>query len=123
MFSTAETSAGFLLAAEHGIFLATHADIADVLAKCLGAAGLILTEQDVCADFFVLGSGLAGETFQKFTNYQVPLALVISDFGRYGRRFAELAREHAAHRAIRFVHTLEEARAWLLSLHAKNPAA
>ena len=121
MFSSTNGSAEFLLAADHEIYLATPADVADALGKCFGSAGLILTEQDVSVDFFALGTGLAGETFQKFTNYRVPLALVIGDFDAYGARFAELAHEHATHSAVRFVHTIDEAKAWLASL--TTPAA
>lgn len=123
MFSTMDRPAEYLLAAEHDIFLGSHAAIADVLGRCFGSGGLILTERDVAPDFFVLSTGLAGELFQKFTNYRVPLAIVVSDFGRYGERFAELAREHAAHHAIRFVHVLDEAKGWLSSLADGNTLA
>jgi hypothetical protein len=116
MFSATAEPAEFLLAGEHAIFVGSCADVAGVLGACFDSGGLILTERDVSADFFVLASGLAGELFQKFTNYRVPLVVVVSDFGRYGERFAELAREHAAHNAIRFVHTVDEAKAWLSSL-------
>lgn len=80
---------------------------------CLGSDGLILIAQELGAEFFVLRNGLAGELFQKFMNYQTPLAVVLPDFAAYGERFGELAYEHSAHPQIRFVHTQAEAMAWL----------
>ncbi|WP_216328618.1 DUF4180 domain-containing protein [Deinococcus aestuarii] len=100
-------------AGELGVSLRTLADVNEVLGAAFGADGLILTEADLSPEFFRLRSGLAGEAFQKFTNYRIRVALVLPDFGAHGERFAELAYEHRAHNAIRFVHTEEEARAWL----------
>lgn len=100
-------------ASELGVALRTLADVPDVVGAALGLDGLILTEADLSPEFFRLRSGLAGEAFQKFTNYRVRVALVLPDFAAHGERFAELAHEHAAHGQIRFVHTKEEAWAWL----------
>jgi hypothetical protein len=58
-----------LVASDSGIFIRSLGDISDALGACLGAEGLILTEGDLAPAFFDLRSGLAGELFQKFTNY------------------------------------------------------
>ncbi|WP_019585733.1 DUF4180 domain-containing protein [Deinococcus apachensis] len=100
-------------AGELGVALRTLADVPEVVGAAFGLDGLVLTEADLSPEFFRLRSGLAGEAFQKFTNYRIRVALVLPDFTAHGERFAELAYEHRAHRWIRFVHTEEEAWAWL----------
>ncbi|AZI41941.1 DUF4180 domain-containing protein [Deinococcus psychrotolerans] len=75
--------------------------------------GLILSEAELGDEFFRLSSGLAGELFQKFVNYRLPVALVLPDFSAHGERFAELAYEHSRHSAVRFVTSQEEALEWL----------
>ncbi|MDV6373833.1 DUF4180 domain-containing protein [Deinococcus arenicola] len=100
-------------AQELGLKLHDMTDINDLIGASFDLDGLILTEADLSPQFFQLHSGLAGEAFQKFTNYRVHVAVVLSDFTAYGERFAELAHEHAAHHLIRFVHSEAEARAWL----------
>jgi len=102
-----------LIASDSGISIRSFSDISDALAVCLGAAGLILTESDLAPEFFDLRSGLAGELFQKFTNYQTRVALVLPDPEAYGERFGELAYEHTSHSLIRFVRSQDEAKAWL----------
>lgn len=102
-----------VMAAEHSISIRTQKDIDDALGASFGSAGLVLAEAQLSPEFFDLRSGLAGELFQKFTNYHLPVALVIADFSAHGERFHELAREHATHSSIRFVHAVPEARAWL----------
>jgi len=60
-----------------------------------------------------LSTGLAGELFQKFCNYQQKLAVVIGDLGNYSERLQELASEHNRHQNVRFFSAEEQARAWL----------
>lgn len=109
-----------IVASDHAIFIRSPGDVSDALGACFGAHGLILTEDALSKEFFELGTGLAGELFQKFVNYRIPLAIVIEDFSAHGLRFSELAREHATHGAVRFVHSVEEARAWLESLSRRE---
>ncbi|MCI0389284.1 MAG: DUF4180 domain-containing protein [Acidobacteria bacterium] len=84
-----------------------------MIAACIDAEGLILTEDDLAQEFFDLRSGLAGELFQKFMNYRVRVAIVLLDPEAYGERFSELAYEHKSHSMIRFVRSKDEAEAWL----------
>ena len=103
-------------AAALGLRIGKLADISDLIGALYGLDALILTESDLGPEFFWLGSGLAGELFQKFANLRLPVAVVIADFSAYGERFSELAREHSRHSSVRFVHTEDEARHWLNSL-------
>src|ERR1700729_559303 len=103
----------FLVASEAVIAIRSMRDIPNALGAALGTVGLILTESDLAPEFFDLKTGLAGELFQKFTSYQLRLALIVPQPGRYGDRFNELAREHRSHSHIRIVATKDEAAAWL----------
>jgi Domain of unknown function (DUF4180) len=102
-----------IVASESGISIRSFSDISDTLGACIGAEGLILTENDLAREFFDLRSGLAGELFQKFINYGLRVAIVLPDPEAYGERFGELAYEHASHSMIRFFRSKDEAKAWL----------
>jgi hypothetical protein len=102
-----------LVASDSGISIRCRSDITDAVGACIGAEGLILTEEDIAQEVFDLRNGLAGELFQKFANYRIRVAIVLSDPEAYGKRFCELAHEHSSHSTIRFVRSKEEATAWL----------
>ena len=102
-----------LIASDSGISIRSFGDIPDVIAACFGTDGLILTEDDLAREFFDLRSGLAGELFQKFTNYKLRVAIILPDPEAYGERISELAYEHKSHDLIRFVRSKAEAEAWL----------
>ncbi|HKQ78939.1 MAG TPA: DUF4180 domain-containing protein [Blastocatellia bacterium] len=104
-----------LVASDSGIFIRSLTDIPDAIAACINADGLILTEDELAQEFFDLRSGLAGELFQKFINYNLRLAIVLPDPKAYGERISELAYEHKSHSMIRFVRTKDEAEAWLFA--------
>jgi hypothetical protein len=101
-----------IIASDAGIAIQSFADISDAISATFGARGLMLTEADLTPEFFNLRTGLAGELLQKFTNYQLRVAIVLPDAQAYGERFSELAYEHSTHNLIRFVRTIEEAQAW-----------
>jgi uncharacterized protein DUF4180 len=103
----------FLAASEAGIAIRTPGDISNAIASTAGYGGLLLTEADLSPEFFNLKSGLAGELFQKFTNYQLRLVLIVTDPQRYGEPFRDLAREHRTHNHIRIVPSRDEAEAVL----------
>ena len=102
-----------LIASDSNIAIRSFSDISAALGACIGSAGLVLTENDLAREFFDLRSGLAGELFQKFINYKVRVAIVLTDPQAYGERFSELAYEHSSHNLIRFVRSEDEAKAWL----------
>ena len=104
-----------VVAGESGVRIRSLGDVSEAVGLCLGSQGLILNESDVSSEFFDLRTGLAGELFQKFTNYNVRVAIVIRDFDAHGERFSELAYEHSTHPLIRFFNSSDEAEAWLVS--------
>ena len=97
-----------IVAADYDLCVAAMTDIQTLLETAYGADGVLLLEGDLGSAFFDLRSGIAGELFQKCTNYRLKLALVVPDPAAHGERFTELAREHASHKLIRFF-TLEPA--------------
>lgn len=88
-------------------------DIPDALAASIDGGGLVLDEKQFGPDFFDLRTGLAGELFQKFTNYRARLAIVVADESAYGSRFSELIHEHRTHKQARFFTSAQLARQWL----------
>jgi hypothetical protein len=91
----------------------SSSDISDALAASVERGGLMVTEEDLCPEFFDLRTGFAGEFLQKFVNYRVRLAVVLSDPNAYGVRFSELVSEHVTHGTVRFFRLEEHARQWL----------
>lgn len=102
-----------LVASEANLGLRSLEDIPELVGQAMYTDGLILTEQDLGEAFFNLRSGLAGEAFQKFTNYHICVAIVLKNHMAYGQRFSELALEHKRHNRIRFVNSIDEAMTWL----------
>ena len=96
-----------------GISIKSGNDVSDMLMASLEHGGLILTEADLCPEFFDLRTGLAGEALQKFVNYQARIAIVMASSDSHGERFSELMYEHTVHPLIRFFTSEDEAKAWL----------
>lgn len=88
-------------------------DINAALVTAMADGGLLLPESALSPAFFDLRTRLAGELFQKFTNYGVPLALVVADVTAHGERFRELAREHRTHPLVRLFTDADAATHWL----------
>jgi len=53
-------------------------DIPDAIAYGLEHGSLLLSEANLCPEFFDLSSGLAGETMHKFVNYRIQLAIIVA---------------------------------------------
>ncbi len=102
-----------LVAADSSIRLETVQNIPDLIGACWGMDGLILQESDLASSFFDLRTGLLGELFQKCTNYDLRLAMVLLEPASHGERFSELVHEHRTHKLIRFFAAMEKAIAWL----------
>ncbi len=70
-----------------GEVLATAGDFLDLLgnASYQGASGVVISERDIAPEFFDLRTGIAGEILQKFSNYQMKLAIV-GEFGKFNSK-------------------------------------
>ncbi len=90
-----------------------HVDVMELLGNSFDQGGLLVFEKDLGESFFDLSTGIAGELFQKFTNYNQKLAIVVADLSIYSDRLQELALEHSKHSHIRFVTTAKSGREWL----------
>lgn len=86
-------------------------DILDIMADA-GASGcnrIIVREDNLDKGFFDLKTGLAGEILQKFSNYQVKLA-IIGDFSKFkSRSLHAFIRESNKGNMIFFTDTLHNA--------------
>jgi Domain of unknown function (DUF4180) len=104
-----------LLVADSNIRLESAQDIPNLIGACWGMDGLILHETDLASSFFDLRTGLLGELFQKCTNYDLRLAMVLLEPASRGERFGELVHEHRTHKLIRFFASMDAAKVWLSS--------
>ena len=78
-----------------------------------GCSAVILRKEQLDESFFRLSSGLAGEVLQKFTNYQMRLAIV-GDFSHYtSEPLKDFIYESNKGTQTGFWATEEEALAWL----------
>lgn len=74
-----------------------------------GARKLIVNEKNICPDFFDLKTGLAGEIVQKFSNYDMCLA-IIGDFSKFtSKSLQDFIYESNLTGRINFVSTVDEA--------------
>jgi hypothetical protein len=86
-------------------------DALDIMADCSyqGAGAIILHEKIIIPAFFDLKTGIAGEILQKFSTYQMRLA-IIGDFSKYpGKSLRDFILESNKFRRINFVKSMEEA--------------
>jgi hypothetical protein len=104
-----------VIAAEANIKIHSIDDLSEVLGAVYGSSALLFTEQELSPEFFDLKTGIAGEAFQKFTNYHIRTAIVIEDPQKYGPRVRELIFEHQKHNLIRFFTSFDDAKSWLIS--------
>ena len=91
-------------------------DALDILANCSyqGAYSIILRESNIISCFFDLKTGIAGDVLQKFSTYQVRLA-IIGDFSKYtGKSLNDFISESNRTGRINFVDTLQHAKEKLL---------
>jgi hypothetical protein len=100
-----------------GLVIASERDGLDAVALCgeHDTQSLLLSEQSLAPEFFVLANGLAGAAMQKWMNYGLRVAFVVADPGVYGTRVVELAREHARHPQLRFFRDRDSVVNWLAS--------
>jgi hypothetical protein len=87
-------------------------DALDLMANCgyQGADKIILHERNLTPAFFNLKTGVAGEILQKFSNYDVFLAIVGDFTGYPGKSLRDFIYESNKTGRINFVSTVEEAK-------------
>ncbi len=92
-------------------------DAVDLLGESYfsGCSGIIVREENLHPDFFRLHTNLAGDILQKFSNYQMKLA-VVGDFSKFkSKSLLDFFRESNRGNRIFFVGNLEEAVSMLTS--------
>ncbi|WP_042204498.1 DUF4180 domain-containing protein [Paenibacillus camerounensis] len=96
--------------------LGTEQDILDLIGACMGhdVYNVLLHEAALPEEFYNLRTGLAGTALQKFMNYHVRCAAVITGTQADKGRFKELLTELNKGTAFRAFSNEEEALAWLL---------
>lgn len=85
---------GYIELQADGRMLVGGQDALDVIALCVenGMRKVLINDGALSADFFRLKTGVAGSVLQKFSNYNVKLAIVV-DQERMSDRFKELSYE------------------------------
>jgi hypothetical protein len=92
-------------------------DALDLLANCgyQGADQIIIREENLTSDFFVLLTKLAGEILQKFSNYKMRLTIV-GNFEKYtSNSLRDFIHESNKGQLINFVSSVADAKAKLTS--------
>jgi len=95
-----------------GVMILETQDALDLLgeASYLNSHKIIINEDQVTPAFFELKSGIAGEIFQKFSTYNVQLA-IIGDFSKYtSKSLKDFMFESNRYGRINFVGSFEEAK-------------
>lgn len=98
------------------VIIQNEPDILDLVAACgeYETNRVIIYERNLSPDFFDLKTGLAGTLFQKFANYRMKGAGVISLEGIKSERFKELVFESNKGNLFRFFEDRESAEKWLV---------
>lgn len=79
-------------------------------ASYLNCHKIIIKEDQITPSFFDLKSGIAGEILQKFSTYNVQLA-IIGDFSKYtSKSLSDFMFESNKYGCINFVSSLDEAK-------------
>jgi len=94
-----------------GVVILETQDALDLMAEAgyLNSYKIIIKETQVTPDFFDLKTGIAGEILQKFSTYNVQLA-IIGDFSKYNSKsLRDFKFESNKHGRINFVSSFEEA--------------
>lgn len=94
-----------------GVLIRETQDALDIMAECgyQDSRKIIINEKNLTPVFFDLKTGIAGEILQKFSTYDVQLA-IIGDYSRYsGKSLKDFISESNKYGRINFVASREEA--------------
>lgn len=95
-----------------GVLIQETQDALDLMAEAsyLNSHKIILKEDQITPEFFDLKSGIAGEILQKFSTYNVQLA-IISEFSKFkSKSLRDFMFESNKYGRINFVSSFEEAK-------------
>lgn len=104
------------LITSENILIKETQDALDLMADCgyIGAYKIIINEKNIIPDFFDLKTRIAGEILQKFSTYNVQLAIV-GDFSKYSSKsLNDFILESNKYGRINFVNSVEEAKEKLI---------
>lgn len=90
----------------------TTQDFLDIVGTCMfnDAYKVIIHEDNITPNFFDLSTKLAGEVLQKFTIYNIELA-IIGDFSKYNSQsLKDFIYESNKHKKVNFLSSLDEAK-------------
>lgn len=94
-----------------GPMIATDDDVRDIIGEAFGTGAelVVIPAARLTPDFFRLGTGFAGEMLQKFTNYQLRVAIV-GDISGYQKSapLRDFVNESNRQGAIRFLASTAE---------------
>ncbi|WP_055669013.1 DUF4180 domain-containing protein [Desnuesiella massiliensis] len=98
--------------------LRTERDALDLIAASFenNTPLMIIHEEALSEDFFNLRTGLAGTVLQKFMNYHIKVAAIISSEEKINDRFREMALEANKGNDFRVYKNITEAENWILNL-------
>lgn len=98
--------------------ICTEQNVLDLIAACFeNNTNLLLIEAQALADdFFKLRTGLAGGVLQKFINYNIKVAVVMTDQQRVKGKFKEFITEANKGNSFRVFSNKEEAEDWFFKL-------
>ena len=95
-----------------GIMIRETQDALDLMAEAsyLNSSKIIINEDQISPEFFDLKTGIAGEILQKFSTYNLRLA-IIGDFSKFkSKSLKDFIIESNKYGRINFVSSLEEAK-------------
>ncbi|MDQ0416669.1 DNA-binding PadR family transcriptional regulator [Croceifilum oryzae] len=112
----AENNKKFILLSPTGRSIPTEQDALNIVAICAAnGTNLLLIHGDFLSDDFIkLRTDLAGNILQKFSNYNIKVATILSKH-KVNNHFKELVTEYNKGNAFRVFDNAEEAKGWLLS--------
>lgn len=96
----------------------TEQDAIDLISACFeyNTNLSLIQAQSLTDDFFQLRTGLAGSVLQKFVNYNVKVAVVLTDQQKIKGKFKEFITEANKGNSFRVFSSKEEAENWFLEL-------
>jgi len=96
--------------------LGTEQDALDLVAICVenDTNRLLIHAAALAEDFFKLKTGVAGQMLQKFANYHLKTAVIISDELVIKGKFKEMLAESNQGNSFRVFNSITEAENWLL---------